>query len=115
MDATEPIVLVVAGQLTPADVPGLYEDLSTRLTTTVPAGPGKVICDVGGLVRPGLPAVDLLARLHLAARRHGRHLHLRGVPRELGPLLDLVGLGGLIGPSGGGVDPWPDGRDGSGY
>ncbi|QXE35075.1 STAS domain-containing protein [Streptomyces sp. GMY02] len=92
MDATEPIVLVITGRLTPADVPRLCEELTARLHGT---GAAEVICDVGGLGPPDLTAVDALARLHLTARRHGCRVRLRGAGRELRLLLDLVGLRSL--------------------
>ncbi|MFD7899305.1 STAS domain-containing protein [Streptomyces sp. NPDC059743] len=100
MDATEPIVLVIAGRLTSADVPRLCEELTARLYGT---GAAEAICDVGGLGPPDLAAVDALARLQLTARRHGCRVRLRGAGRELRLLLDLVGLlglaaGGLPGP-----------------
>ncbi|MFF5564313.1 STAS domain-containing protein [Streptomyces sp. NPDC012623] len=91
MDVTKPIVLVVAGHLTPADVPRLHEELNAAL----PATAADVICDVAGLVRPTLAAVEVLARLRLTARRRGCRLRLRGAGRELRTLLDLVGLSDL--------------------
>ncbi|MFB6979919.1 STAS domain-containing protein [Streptomyces scopuliridis] len=100
MDATKPIVLVIAGHLTPADVPRFYEELYERLHGELAARPGdfavaEVICEVGGLVRPNLAAVEVIARLRLDARRRGCRVRLRGVARELRLLLDLVGLGDM--------------------
>ncbi|MFC9427373.1 STAS domain-containing protein [Streptomyces sp. NPDC056987] len=93
MDASDPIVLVVAGHVTPDDVPRLRAELAGRLSE---AGPAEVVvCDVAGLRRPNLAAVDVLAALRLDARRQGRPLRLRGVGRELWLLLDLVGLAGM--------------------
>ncbi|MEW1721282.1 STAS domain-containing protein [Streptomyces sp. NPDC093109] len=92
MDVTEPILLVIAGHVTPADVPRLCADLGAKLAA---ADRGEVICDVGGLVQPGLAAVEVLARLRLAARRQGCGFRLRGEGRELRLLLELVGLVGL--------------------
>jgi ABC-type transporter Mla MlaB component len=96
VDATEPIVLVVRGQLAMADTARLCEELTVQITA-MGAADGtdairEAICDVGGLVRPDLIAVNTLARLHLTARRHGFRLRLRGADRELHLLLDLVGL-----------------------
>ncbi|MEU3186993.1 STAS domain-containing protein [Streptomyces sp. NPDC006923] len=91
MDATEPIVLNIAGRLTPADVPRLCEELTSRLRDSAGA---EVICDVGGLVRPDLTAVDALARLQLTA---GGRMRLRGAGAELGLLLEVVGLGEVLG------------------
>ncbi|MFE3827550.1 STAS domain-containing protein [Streptomyces sp. NPDC059092] len=92
MDASDPIVLVVAGHVTPDDVPRLRAELCARLYAA--GGAGVVVCDVGGLRGPNLAAVHLLAALRLDAGRRGRLLRLRGVGRELRLLLDLVGLAG---------------------
>jgi hypothetical protein len=51
----------------------------------------RVVCDVGNLT-PSLDAVDLVARLQLAARRLGIELELRHVSKELSDLITLVGL-----------------------
>jgi hypothetical protein len=47
--------------------------------------------DVSAL-EPGLGAVDLLARLQLAARRGGCRLHFRNVAPELRELVAYLGL-----------------------
>jgi hypothetical protein len=46
--------------------------------------------------RPGLEAVDELARLQLVAGRLGCSIRLRGACVELCELLDLVGLSDLV-------------------
>lgn len=97
MDATKPIVLVITGHLTPADVPRLYEELYEQLHGELAARPddldvAEVICEVGGLVRPNLAAVEVLARIRLDARRRSCRVRLRGTGRELRLLLDLLGL-----------------------
>ncbi|MEV7088841.1 STAS domain-containing protein [Streptomyces sp. NPDC093085] len=88
--------------MTPGDVPRLRAELAERLAG---AGPRVgVVCDVAGLRRPGLAAVEVLAALHLDVRRRGCALRLRGVGRELAGLLELVGLAWLgeeAGPPGG--------------
>ncbi|MFI6699596.1 STAS domain-containing protein [Streptomyces sp. NPDC050509] len=85
----------MAGHVTPGDVPRLRAELGARLCGA--EGAGVVVCDVGGLRRPNLAAVHVLAALQLDARRRGRPLRLRGVGRELRLLLDLVGLAGRDG------------------
>lgn len=45
----------------------------------------------------GLGAVDEVARLHLAARRLGCAIVLRAAAAELCELLELAGLGALVG------------------
>ncbi|MCX2185626.1 STAS domain-containing protein [Streptomyces sp. SKN60] len=60
------------------------------------AEPSLVICEIGGLGRVGLGAVDALARLRLTARRCGHRLEFRGAGPELRDVLGLVGLGDLL-------------------
>jgi hypothetical protein len=57
-----------------------------------PTSREAVDLDVSRLVSPDLMTVDALARLHLDANRAGRSLWLHGASRELGELLELVGL-----------------------
>ena len=45
---------------------------------------------------PDLALVDLLARLHLAARRRGGTLRVDGAPPRLCALLSLAGLAGVL-------------------
>ncbi|MEU0373126.1 STAS domain-containing protein [Streptomyces sp. NPDC006283] len=82
------------GRITPADVPRLCEELSALLRDDGRGGrsPTEVLCDVGGLVHVNLSAVDVLARLHLTARRRGSWVRLRNAGPELIALLELVGL-----------------------
>ncbi|WP_326592002.1 STAS domain-containing protein [Streptomyces brevispora] len=92
-----PIVLTVSGRVTRAGVPGLCAELEALLSTA-DTEVTVVECDVGGIVRPDLAAVEALARLSLVARRSGgRRLRLRGTPPELRLLLDLVGLDEVVG------------------
>ena len=51
-----------------------------------------VCCDCDGIADPDVGTVDTLARMALAARRHGSRLQLRETRQELRELLDLVGL-----------------------
>lgn len=59
--------------------------------------------ELGGPGRPDLAAVDVLARLQLAARRAGGRIRLVAVSPELAELLDLAGLRREVGgqPEGG--------------
>ncbi|WP_244181705.1 MULTISPECIES: STAS domain-containing protein [Streptomyces] len=84
-----PAVLVLAGPVFRDEVPGLCDEARARLAAT---GARVLVCDVGGLGPPGLGAVDLLARLQLAARRAGGRIRLRDADPALHALLDLVGL-----------------------
>lgn len=89
VDATTPAVLVMAGPVTRDAVAGLCDDVRALLEST---GAAVVVVDVAGLGPPGLGAVELLARLELAARRAGGRIRLREPDPALGALLDLVGL-----------------------
>ncbi|MFD4503230.1 STAS domain-containing protein [Streptomyces sp. NPDC058457] len=91
VDAATPAVIVLSGPVTRDEVPGLCDDVRELLAVT---GAGAVVCDVGGLGPgpPGLAAVDLLARLELAARRAGGRIRLRDPDPALRSLLRLVGL-----------------------
>ncbi|MFF4785650.1 STAS domain-containing protein [Streptomyces griseorubiginosus] len=89
VDAMTPAVLVLTGPVTRDEVTGLSDEVRTLLGAT---GAGVVVCDVAGLGPPGLGAVDLLARLQLAARRAGGRIRLRDPDPGLHALLDLVGL-----------------------
>ncbi|WP_149185031.1 STAS domain-containing protein [Streptomyces sp. TRM49041] len=99
MDDTDPIVLRIVGLIEPADVPRLCAELTALIADAGGGGPGigvpggrPTVVDVGGLVRPGLAAVDGLARLHLTARRLGHPLTVRNAAPGLRSLLTLVGL-----------------------
>jgi hypothetical protein len=63
--------------------------------------------------RPGLEAVDELARLKLVAGRLGCSIRLRGACDELCELLDLVGLGEMLGATDGPAQPGGDGQGGN--
>jgi ABC-type transporter Mla MlaB component len=89
VDAMTPAVLVLAGPVTRDEVTGLCDDVRALLETT---GAGAVVVDVAAIGPPGLGAVDLLARLELAARRAGGRIRLRDPDPSLHALLDLVGL-----------------------
>ncbi|MGW7434819.1 STAS domain-containing protein [Streptomyces sp. NPDC054849] len=74
------------------DVPALCEALADRYRR----GAVEVVCDLGALIRPGLPAVDALARMALTARCHGGRLRLTATPPALAALLELTGLGAVL-------------------
>lgn len=56
------------------------------------SGPRDVACDVEGLGKGDLGAINGLARLALAAHRAGGHLRLDGSTPELRELIEFVGL-----------------------
>lgn len=91
-------VVVLPDHLTRADVPRLCARLHTALTAAPAA---EAVCDVSAAVQPDLATIEALARLALTARRAGgRRLRLYGTPPELRALLELVGLGELVGAAG---------------
>ncbi|QJT03678.1 STAS domain-containing protein [Streptomyces asoensis] len=89
VESTTPPVLTLTGPVTRPRVTGLVDAVRALMETT---GAAVVVCDVAGIGPPGLIAVDLLARLQLAARRAGGHIRLRAPDPALRALLDLVGL-----------------------
>ncbi|MEU2183789.1 STAS domain-containing protein [Streptomyces thermolilacinus] len=90
VEDTEPIVLRVGGLVEPADAPRLCAELTALLVGAAPGAPAAV--DADALVRPGLAAVEALARLRLTAHRLGHPLTVRNAPPDLRALLALVGL-----------------------
>ncbi|MGW4835981.1 STAS domain-containing protein [Streptomyces globisporus] len=99
VEADNPITLTVTGRVSRAVVPDLCAELERALAGPRGAAltPGAVVdCDVGGMIRPDLTAVEAVARLGLVARRAGHTLRLRRVPPELRALLDLVGLADVV-------------------
>jgi ABC-type transporter Mla MlaB component len=61
-----------------------------------PVAPDAVNLDVSWLASPDLPALVVLARLHVVACRGGRSLWLHGASSELIELLELVGLREIV-------------------
>ncbi|MFF3258382.1 STAS domain-containing protein [Streptomyces sp. NPDC002932] len=96
VDAMTPIVLTVSGRVTRSAVPGLCAELEALLAVA-DTQVTVVDCDVGGLERADLAAVEAIARLSLVARRSGgRRLRLCGTPPELRLLIGLVGLADVL-------------------
>ncbi|MFD9411500.1 STAS domain-containing protein [Streptomyces sp. NPDC059989] len=71
--------------------------LCERLARLYADGATAVECDAGAVTAPGLGAVEVLARLRLAARAHGGAFAVTGAGPALRALLDLVGLVELLG------------------
>ena len=79
----------IEGPIAPDDVPGLCDRVCKLLASTEA---DEAICDVSAV---GVDAVtvDALARLQLAARRHGCRIRLCGsASPELLALVELMGL-----------------------
>jgi ABC-type transporter Mla MlaB component len=86
--AREPIELAIGGPIGRADLPGLCERVCALLERS---GTDVVLCDVRGVAADAV-TVDALARLQLAARRHGSQVRLRRASSELLELLGFMGL-----------------------
>ncbi|WP_234344215.1 STAS domain-containing protein [Streptomyces sp. WM6372] len=71
------------------------EGLCVRLGQLYEDGAAAVECDAAAVTAPGLGAVEVLARLRVAAR--GRPLRVTGAGPGLRALLELVGLHQLLG------------------
>ena len=82
------IAFAIAGPIARADLPGLCNRVCALLEQS---GAGVALCDVSG-VDVDAVTVDALARLQLAARRHGCQVRLR---RASSDLLELVAFMGL--------------------
>ncbi|HEX2051367.1 MAG TPA: hypothetical protein VHJ34_12165 [Actinomycetota bacterium] len=86
------VVIVVAGRVAPADAATLCERVGALVRTRCA---GAVVCDMGAAA-PDLGAVDLVARVHLVARRFGARATVRRARPELVALLALAGLGDVV-------------------
>jgi ABC-type transporter Mla MlaB component len=80
--------LVIRGPLERSDLPGLYERTCELLEGK---GGVTVLCDVRYLPSDAVSA-DALARVQLAARRHGCRIGLENASEELTDLLAFMGL-----------------------
>ncbi len=78
----------IGGPIARADLPALCERLCALLEES---GATIALCDVSA-ARADLVTVEALARLQLAARRHGGELRLCRASAELLDLVNLMGL-----------------------
>ena len=83
------LAFAVRGPLARADLSGLCDRACTLLGARPP---GIVLCGV----EPDAVAVDAVARLQLAARRHGSRVRLRNASKELLELVAFVGLADVL-------------------
>jgi len=83
----------IRGPIFRSDLPGLCDRLGEVLSTS---GAGDdLLCDVRD-IDPDAVAVDALARLQLAARRHRSRIRLRHASAELLELVAFIGLGDVL-------------------
>ena len=86
------IAFAIEGPIRRTDLPGLCDRVCGLLQGT---RPGTALCDVRG-VDPDAVTVDALARLQLAARRHGCQVRLRNASEELRELVAFMGLEDVV-------------------
>jgi ABC-type transporter Mla MlaB component len=86
--APQTVDFAIWGPITRTDLPGLCERVCALLAES---GADLALCDVTG-VEPDAVTVDALARLQLAARRHGCQVRLRHASAALLDLLTFMGL-----------------------
>jgi ABC-type transporter Mla MlaB component len=86
--APQTVAFAVGGPIARADLPGLCARVCTLLESS---GASVVLCDVSG-VDPDAVTIDALARLQLAARRHGCEVRLRNPSDELLELVAFMAL-----------------------
>ena len=92
-DARAAVVIVLPAAVTVDDAPGLNAGVSAFLAAGHP-----VVIELGGLRRPCLGLVDVLARLQLAGRRLGVPVGVRGSSADVEELLELTGLSDALRP-----------------
>jgi ABC-type transporter Mla MlaB component len=86
------ITFAIGGPIDRSDVPALYERVCSLLGATDAA---VAVCDVSGVAADAV-AVDALARLQLAARRHGCRIRLEHTSAELRDLIAFMGLADVL-------------------
>jgi hypothetical protein len=86
--APQTVAFAVRSPVARGDLPGLCDRICALLSQS---SAGVALCDVRGVV-PDAVVVDALARLQLAAHRHGCRIHLRNASAELLELVALMGL-----------------------
>ena len=90
---SSPLLFRVSAPLRRSDLPELYARACARLAE----GEHRVLeLEVAGVTADAV-AVDALARLALAARRHGCRVRVLGAGAELWALIELSGLRDVLG------------------
>lgn len=86
--ASPTVAFAVRGPIARADLPGLCDRVCALLERSAA---DVALCDVAGVPADAV-TVDALARLQLAAGRHGCRVRLRNAPEELRELVAFMGL-----------------------
>ena len=89
---TSTIVFQIEGPITQADLPGLCDRVCGLFEQS---GAAIAYCRVSR-VEPDAVVVDALARLQLAAQRHGCQVRLRDSSPELLELVAFMGLSDVL-------------------
>jgi ABC-type transporter Mla MlaB component len=89
----EPVQFAVHGPIARSDLPGLCDRVCRVF---VENDAPEILCDVRS-VAPDAVTVDALARLQLAANRHGRRVRLQNASPELLELVDFMALTDVLG------------------
>jgi ABC-type transporter Mla MlaB component len=90
--APHAVHFAIRGPIDRTDVPGLSERVCALLRES---GTNLVLCDVSG-VEPSVVTVDALARLQLAACRHGCRVRLLHASSALRELVAFMGLSDVL-------------------
>ena len=88
----KPLTFTIAGPIARADLAGLCARVCALLEGS---RADTALCDVAD-VAPDAVTVDALARLQLAARRHGCRVRLRHASPELLELVAFMGLADVL-------------------
>ncbi len=89
----QPLAFAVRGPIARSDLPGLCDRVCALFDGS---GVEIALCDVS-TVEPDAVTVDALARLQLAARRHGCRVRLRDASPELRQVVAFMGLTDVLG------------------
>jgi ABC-type transporter Mla MlaB component len=90
--APQTVAFALGGPITRADLPALGEYVCALLERS---SAEVIVCDVAQ-ADPDAATLDALARVELAARRHGCDTRYSGASSELTALLDFAGLRGIL-------------------
>jgi ABC-type transporter Mla MlaB component len=90
--APQTIAFAITGPIARSDLPGLCDRVCGLLASS---RADVALCDIAG-VEPDAVTVDALARLQLAARRHGCTVRLRRASDELCELVAFMGLSDVL-------------------
>jgi ABC-type transporter Mla MlaB component len=86
------LTIAISAPLSRADLPRLFERACALLEGIAP----EVLCCEVAAVAADAVGVEALARLALAARRHGAQLLISGASPELRSLVELMGLSDVL-------------------